>query len=128
MTTKLTIDKDEVIQHEKKLLSAFANKDLLVIDELLHDNALFVYPNAATVTKAMVMDNFRHGNSDFTEMISSDEIINIIDDTAIVSLDLKLTGKYFEEVISSQFRYIRVWKIFNDQLKVIAVSGVPVAK
>jgi hypothetical protein len=61
-------------------------------------------------------------------MIPSDQVINFIDDTAIVSLDLQLKGKYFEEVIDSHFRYIRIWKLCNDKLKVIAVSGVPINK
>lgn len=122
------MNKDRIIEHEKKLITAFANSDLLIIDELLHNDALFVYPNGHTVTKAMVMDNYRNENSAFTEMIPSDHVINFIDDTAIVSLDLQLKGKYFDEVIDSHFRYIRIWKLCNDKLKVIAVSGVPINK
>lgn len=122
------MNKEHIIEHEKKLLTAFANKDLVIIDELIHDNALFVYPNGQTLTKVMLMENYREGNSAFTEIISNDEIINFIDDTAIVSLNLQLTGNYFEETINAEFRYIRVWKLCNNSLKVIAVSGVPINK
>lgn len=118
------IHKEQIIKNEKKLLDAFANKDLEVVDELLHENSLFVYPNGQTVTKSMVLENYRNGNSAFTTILASDQIINLIEDTAIVSINLELKGKYFDEIVSSQFRYIRVWKLFNNTWKVIAVCGV----
>ncbi len=74
----------------------------------------------------MVLENYRSGNSVFTTIKSSDQIINLIEDTAVVSMKLELQGKYFDELISSPFRYIRVWKSFHDVLKVIAVCGVEI--
>ena len=114
-----------VIEYEEKLLAAFAAKDLEVISELLHDNALFVYPNGLIVTKANVLDNYRTGNSAFSTITASDRMINLIDDTAVVTMTLELKGNYYDQQISSQFRYIRVWKLFNGNWRVIAVSGVP---
>jgi ketosteroid isomerase-like protein len=119
--------KEQIMKCETQLLNAFMNKDLEAIDLLLHDDALFVYPNAMTVTKAMVLENYRNGNSAFDTICSTDQIINIIDDTAVVSMDLELKGKYHEEIISARFRYIRVWKRFDNGWKAIAVSGVPVS-
>jgi hypothetical protein len=113
---------------EEKLLDAFRKQDLLVIDQLIHDDAQFVYPNGMPVTKAMVLDNYRKGNSAFTTITPSDQHIHFIDDTAVVSLNLELVGKYHEELIRSHFRYIRVWKMCVGEWKVIAVSGVPVVK
>ncbi|HWY37564.1 MAG TPA: nuclear transport factor 2 family protein [Bacteroidia bacterium] len=121
-------NKTQIIELEKKLLDAFGNKDLKTIDDLVHDNALFIYPNGLTVTKAMVIENYRSGNSAFSTIVSSDQVINLIDDAAVVSMNLELKGKYHEQLISSEFRYIRVWKLFNGNWKVIAVSGVPVIK
>lgn len=116
---------DQIADLEKKLLSAFANKDLRVIEELLHDASIFTYPNGQVVTKAMVLENYRSGNSAFSIITASDEKITIIGDCAIVSLILELKGNYFEQEISSQFRYLRVWKLTDNNWKVVAVSGVP---
>jgi hypothetical protein len=121
-------NKEQVMACEKKLLDAFMNKDLKIIEELLHEHSIFVYPNGETVTKAMVLENYRSGNSAFTNISASDQLINLIEDTAVVSVNLELKGKYHDQVISSEFRYIRVWKLFNNGWKVIAVSGVPVNK
>jgi ketosteroid isomerase-like protein len=119
-------NREEIIAHEKKLLAAFSNKDLVVLDELIHDEALFVLPNGQAVTKSTVLDNYREGNMAMTSITSSDQKIHLIDDTAVVSMILALNGSYLEEPISSQFRYIRVWKLFDQTWKVIATSGVAI--
>ncbi len=120
--------KAQLQELEKKLLNAFGNKDLQTMDELIHDQALFVYPNGLPVTKSMVLENYRSGKSAFSAIVPGEEMIHLFDDTAVVSLHLELKGNYQEQVISAGFRYIRVWKLFQGQWKVIAVSGVPIAK
>ncbi|HWY35289.1 MAG TPA: nuclear transport factor 2 family protein [Nitrosopumilaceae archaeon] len=125
----VTIENKKQIQEcEKKLLDAFGKKDLKTIDELIHDDALFVYPNGLPVTKAQVIENYRTGNSAFTTIIPGDQTINLFDDSAVVSLNLELKGNYHQELISAEFRYIRVWKLFNGKWQIIAVSGVPISK
>ncbi len=109
-------------------MDAFQNNDLSVLDELIHESALFVLPNGLSVTKAKVLDNYQAGDTVMTSITSSDQKINFVNDTAVVSINLELKGKYFEQDVSSQFRYIRVWKSINDTWKVIATSGVPINK
>ena len=128
MTVNEIEKQQQIIEYEKKLLNAFQTKDLIVLDELIHDSALFVLPNGLTVTKQVVLDNYRGGDTTMTSIISSDPKINLIDNTAIVSINLELKGKYFEQEISSQFRYLRVWKLFNTEWKVIATSGIQINK
>ena len=120
------INKEQIIENEKILLDAFQNCDLKILDDLIHDNAHFVYPNGLLVTKSIVMDNYRSGNSAFNSVTASEQEINFIDDTAIVVVILDLNGKYKEQLINQKFQYIRVWKLFNDKWKVIAVSGVQI--
>ncbi|MDB5258683.1 MAG: hypothetical protein JWM14_3378 [Chitinophagaceae bacterium] len=109
---------------EVQLLNAFGNKDISALDEIIHDSVLFILPNGLTATKTMILDNYRSGNTTMA-ITSSDQKINIIGNTAVVSMNLELKGKYFEQEISSQFRYLRVWKLFHTTWKVIATSGVP---
>ena len=118
--------KELIIEQEKRLLHAFENKDLAIIDELLHDDAQFVYPNGQQVTKSNVLDNYRRGNSAFNTIIASEQLITLIDDTAIVTMILELKGNYYDQQISSLFQYIRVWKLFGSDWRVIAVSGVQI--
>ncbi|WP_020603708.1 nuclear transport factor 2 family protein [Spirosoma spitsbergense] len=120
--------KNYIMECESKLLEAFTKKDLISLDSLIHDSALFILPNGLSVTKSMVLDNYRKGETAMTSIKSKDQKINLIDDTAVVSVNLEMTGKYNEQIISQQFRYIRVWKLCNDNWQVIAVSGVPINK
>jgi ketosteroid isomerase-like protein len=121
--------KDQIIECEKTLLDAFGNKDLKTIDEMIHDEALFVYPNGLPVTKQIVMENYRTGNSAFSTITPSDQLIALFgDDTAVVSLNLEMKGHYHQQEVSADFRYIRVWKLFDGHWRVVAVSGVPLAK
>ncbi len=53
---------------------------------------------------------------------ASDQIINLIDDTAVVSVIVSLKGAFDDTPINGAFRYIRVWKQFDENLKVIAGS------
>lgn len=110
---------------EEKLLLAFEQKDISVLDEIIHEQAYFVLPNGITATKTMVLDNYRHGNTSMASITATDQRINMVGDNAVVSVNLELKGKYHDQVISSGFRYLRVWKMIKDgEWKVISTCGV----
>ena len=121
--TESTISK-KIITLEKKLLNAFCNYDVTVLDELIHDDALFVLPNAQTISKATVLDNYRNRKAAM-EIIPGDHAIKIIGDTAVVSVSLESHVKTSDHEVRSQFRYLRVWKLFNGTWKIIATGGIP---
>jgi ketosteroid isomerase-like protein len=117
---------EQIIESEKKLLTAFQNNDANTLEELLHDNLLFVIPTGQTITKVMDLENMRSGNMTVHSISSSDQQINLIGDNAIVSVLIELKGKYLEHTIDGKFRYIRVWKVINDTWKVIGGSGMQI--
>lgn len=114
----------QILENEKRLLTAFKDKDLETLDELLHDDLLFILPNGLTETKISLLDNYRSGNTVMTSISPSDYVINFIGDNAIVSLNLELKGQYFDHIIEAKFRYIRVWKLLGGSWKVIAGGGI----
>lgn len=118
--------KEQIVALEQKLLEAFSNKDLVILDELIHQDALFVLPNAQTITKQTVLDNYRNGTM-IMQIFPSDHKINIIEDTAVISVNLELHGKSLDREINSPFRYLRVWKLVNGAWKIIATAGIPIS-
>ena len=118
--------KEQIIESEKRLLTAFQNNDTKILEGLLHDNLLFVIPTGQTITKAMDLENMRSGNMKVHSISSSEQQINLIGDNAIVSVLIELKGKYLEHPIDGKFRYIRVWKLIDDTWKVIGGSGVQI--
>ncbi|WP_026969702.1 nuclear transport factor 2 family protein [Algoriphagus terrigena] len=119
-----TPDKQKVLETEQKLLEAMKKSDVEILDQLLHDDLLFVLPSGDVITKQMDLETHKSGNLTLQEITSSIDSIKQIDDTVVVTLSSKITGKMLEQNFEGNFRYIRVWKMFDGGLKVIAGSGV----
>ncbi|MDB5014442.1 MAG: hypothetical protein JWQ25_2644 [Daejeonella sp.] len=112
---------------EERLLHAFEVNDLLAFDELLHDDLLFNMPNGQTITKAIDLESHRLGNLKIGSIAASEQVINVINDHAIVCVTIKMTGTYLDQLIDGKFRYQRIWKsIDDDRWKIIAGSCIEV--
>jgi len=114
---------EQIIECENKLLEAMQNNNAQIIEELLHDDMLFTIPTGQTVTKAMDIENLRSGVMKINQIKASNQTISLIDDTAIVVVSINLKGRYADNLIDANFRYLRVWKLCNNSWKVIAGSG-----
>lgn len=114
---------EQIIECEKRLLDALKTGDIKVLDELLHDNLIFNIPTGQTITKAMDIENYRSGILTVSEILATDQIIKSIDDISSVALTLHLKAKYADQIVDGKFRYLRVWKLFDNSWKVIAGSG-----
>lgn len=121
-----TPDEQKVLVMESMLLEAMKKSDVKVLDQLLHDDLLFVLPTGDVITKQMDLETHKSGNLTLQEITSSIHSIKQIGDTVVVTLSSKITGKMLDQDFEGNFRYLRVWKMFDGQLKVIAGSGVQV--
>jgi len=117
--------KEHIASLEKRLLKAFCDYDVVTLDELIHDDALFVLPNAQTIPKSTVLNNYRQKKTEM-EIIPGDCTINLIGDAAVISVNLESHITSADITSQSQFRYLRVWKSFNGAWKIIATGGVPI--
>jgi ketosteroid isomerase-like protein len=120
------ISKEQVMDCESRLLEAIKKSDLPTLDELLHGDLLFNSASGETVTKAMDMEVHRSGKVTVHEMSASEHMISLIGDTAVVTLTVQTKGSYLDSAFDGKLRYVRVWKLFNDKLKVIAGSFIQV--
>jgi ketosteroid isomerase-like protein len=116
--------KDEQINEcENRLLEALKIGDIEVIDELLHDDLIFNIPTGQTISKAMDIENYRSGLMTVYDISTTDQIIKTIEDISIVAVTIQLKAKYADQVIDGKFKYLRIWKLFDNSWKVIAGSG-----
>lgn len=118
------MDKDAIVNAEIELLTAIKNSDVLALDKILHDDLLFNLPDGQTITKEFDLNAYRSGKMNIHTLEASDQIINIIGDSAVVSVMVLLKGTYDTNPLDGTFRYIRVWKQFEENLKIIAGSCV----
>lgn len=114
---------DQIIELENRLLVALKTGDDKILEELLHDNLIFNIPTGQTITKSMDISNYQSGIMTVSEIVVSDRIIQTIDDIATVAVTLHLKATYADQYIDGKFRYLRVWKLFDNSWKVIAGSG-----
>jgi hypothetical protein len=96
-----------------------------LLDKLLHDDLLFNGPDGETATKAVDLKNYRSGNINLHTLESSDRMLSTISDDVVVAVTVEIKGNYLGQEIDGKFRYIRVWKLFENNWKVIAGSVVP---
>lgn len=113
---------ETVVNAEIELLAAIKNSDVLVLDKILHDDLLFNLPTGQTITKEFDLNTYRSGKMKIDVLESSDQIISVIDDVAVISVTVLLKGTYDNHPFDGVFRYIRVWKQIGENLKVIAGS------
>ena len=117
------IQEEQIVACEISLLEAMKAGDIKVLDELLHDNLIFNIPTGQTITKSMDIENYQSGIMSVSEIVATDQIIKSIDNISTVAVTLHLKAKYADQIVDGKFRYLRVWKLFNNSWKVIAGSG-----
>jgi Domain of unknown function (DUF4440) len=124
MSKIVKTDKSQIIVNEKYLLTAMKNNNVQKLDELIHEDLLFNLPNGQTITKTVDLETYRSGNMKISEISSSEQTVNLIEDNAVVSVTIEMKGKYFDHKLDGKYRFIRVWKVFNGQWKVIAGGSI----
>ncbi|MBB6112079.1 protein of unknown function [Mucilaginibacter lappiensis] len=118
------ISKDEIITNEQLLLTAMKNSDISVLDYLLHDELIFTNHMGQVLTKEMDLDAHRSGSLRIHDIQTSEQVIHLMEDVAIVAVKKYISGKYNDEAFAGTFRFTRIWKMFDDDWKIIAVSSV----
>lgn len=120
------VTKNEILNLENKLYEAMKNSSTEVLDNLLHADLLFVIPSGQTITKEMDLQIYREGNLKLNELIPKVEELHIIDDLAVITLQMEIKGNYNNETFEAKYRYIRFWKKFPEGIKVVGGSGIAI--
>lgn len=124
--SSLLLTEQKILEIENQLREAMKKSDVEILEQLLHDDLLFVLPSGEVITKKTDLETHQSGNLVLEEITSSIDSIKQIDENVVVTLSSNLKGKMLEQNFEGNFRYLRVWKMFDGQLKVIAGSCVAV--
>lgn len=122
----MAIDKKDIEKLEILLIEGIKNSDLEFLDKVMHDDLLGIGPDGHIITKEMDLTSHREGTMIVDELSTTINDIQIIDDTAIVIITYDTKGKMLGNPIEGKFRYNRIWKKFDDGLKIITVSCIQV--
>ena len=116
------MNKEIITDLELQLIEAIKTSNVEFLEKVLHDDLLFLAPDGSIVTKESDLNSHRAGEMVVEKLIPAFEEIKIIDDTAISVMTYDTKGAMLGNPIEGKFRYIRVWKEFDDGIKVIAGS------
>ncbi|MES2689715.1 MAG: nuclear transport factor 2 family protein [Bacteroidota bacterium] len=122
MNYSIPLTRPFVLQLEEELLAAMKASDVQALDQLLHDDLLFIIPNGQTITKQMDLDSHRAKQVVVEQLTPHYEQVSLINDCAVVTLTLETKGVMLNERIEGSYRYIRVWKMSGGRCRVIAGS------
>uniref|UniRef100_UPI003D7FC806 nuclear transport factor 2 family protein n=1 Tax=Pedobacter sp. TaxID=1411316 RepID=UPI003D7FC806 len=120
------ITESSILAQEQKLYSAIKGGNIILLDELLHDDLLFIVPSGEVITKKMDIDTYRDGKLKISELLPKAENLNIISDIAVVTVIMEIKGEFNQVPFEAKYRYIRFWKQFDDSVKVIGGSGIAI--
>lgn len=124
MDNKIT--KEEIIEQENKLYKAIKQSDIEMLNELLHNDLLFILPNGEAITKEVDLKTYRDGLLKIDELHPNIENLNTIEDLAVITLTIELKGSFNNEPFEAKYRYIRFWKKFQNGIKVVGGSGIAI--
>lgn len=119
---KLKITKEDVIEAENKLFSAQLVSNVEILDQLLHDDLIAVAPTGEIVTKEMDLNAHRAKTMIIEEASTEINDIKITGNTVLTVVTMTAKGKMMGTPLEGTFRYFRVWKQFDDTLKIIGAS------
>jgi len=119
---KTKIQREDVVEAENKLFSAQLVSNVEILDQLLHDDLIAVTPTGQVVTKEMDLSSHKAKTMIIEDASIDIDDIKIIGDTALSTITMKAKGKMLGTPVEGTFRYLRVWKRFDNVLKVIAAT------
>ena len=117
---------NEILKLEEKMVDAIVSGNVGVLDQLLHDELVFVNHLGMIISKKDDLAPHISGDLKIAAIEISDQQIRHFGDTVVVSISKKIKGSYLKQEFESLLKFTRVWKLFNQQWKVIAASSVPV--
>ncbi|GGC35913.1 hypothetical protein GCM10011386_30040 [Parapedobacter defluvii] len=116
------ISREDVMEVENRLFSAQLVSDVDMLDKLLHDDLIAVTPTGQVLTKEMDLDSHKAKTMVIEHASTEIDEIKITGNTALSIVTMTAKGKVMGAPLEGKFRYFRVWKRFDDGLKVIGAS------
>ncbi|MGM8363474.1 nuclear transport factor 2 family protein [Flavobacterium sp. ARAG 55.4] len=117
-----TISREEIIAAEDQLFSAQLISNVAALDQLLHDDLIAVAPNGQLLTKEMDLNAHRAKAMIIEEASTEINEIKITGNTALAIVTMTARGTMMGTPLEGKFRYFRVWKHFDNSLKIIGAS------
>lgn len=113
----------EIKALEARLVEAMKTNNVAELETLLSDDLIFTGYTGQHFTKAMDIEAHSSGELEIYSIDTSEQVIKIFDDVAVVSVKKEISGNFFGDVSVGIYRYTRIWKQYNGTWQVIAAHA-----
>lgn len=114
--------RDKIIQKEEELRLAMLASDVDKLGLLIDDSLVFIGPDGSVVTKEMDLAAHKSKMQVMSEITPSEQIIVLYDNFVTVTVKMSIKGFYSDFDISGDYRYLRVWKKFGEDYRIVSGS------
>lgn len=114
------ITEEKVLEAEARWAKAHLETDVDVINELMHRDYTIVKPDGSIWDREKALASYVPGKREWEEAGSSDHIVNIYGDTAIVVGVWKAKGVNNGVRFDYSARYVSLWVMENGKLQMVS--------
>jgi len=114
------MEENLIIEHEEMLRKAMLSSNLKALDELIHDDLIFVNHFGQILTKEADIEAHRSGLLKFTDIKVMDQRVKLLDTSAVTVTRVSLKGTYGADSIEDEMSYTRVWQNIGGEMKIIS--------
>ncbi|OJJ19536.1 hypothetical protein BKI52_22275 [marine bacterium AO1-C] len=126
METPTKITPQQIEEQEAILLQAMQTSNVALLDKLIHPQLQFTIPTGQVVSKAMDLEGYRSGNMTIESMAPSEQQIQIIGESAVVTVKIDMKGVFLGQPFQGLFRFTRFWKLIDNQWQIVGGSSVQI--
>jgi hypothetical protein len=103
------VSEEDVLREERALQAAMLAGDVGELERLLHPELLAVGPDGRLVDRAADLEAHRTGRFTISELSEEEVRVQIVGDTALTFVVLRVSGAIDDEEVSGRLRYTRTW-------------------
>lgn len=122
MVEQIELTNEQIISSENKLIEAIRIGDLTPLDVLLKDSTIFTHSfnHKENSFNRLAYDSYQ---VKISEVSTSDRSVITINDFTFVTVIFNLKENYFEQSIDKKFKYLSVWKFYENMWRLMVCSG-----
>jgi ketosteroid isomerase-like protein len=111
---------DEVMAAEEAWTMAHLETDIKALDRLMHRDYMIIKPDGSVWDRETALASYVPGKRNWTEAGSSDHIVRIYGNTAVVIGVWKAKGVNNGEAFDYSARYVSVWVKEDNRVQMVS--------
>ena len=119
----------QIVEVEDQLRTAMLSSDVAALDELLAPDLIFTNHLGQLLGKNDDLAAYRSGVLKIAELEPSEQHLRVLDEVAVVSVRMQVSGTYEGAPANGDFRFTRVWARSQQEIwQIVAAHSVLIAQ